>query len=98
MAQEDITDQDVQDVQDSQNQGGVVYDHRKQSGETWSEQRGAMTWTALMSMIALMGGLFFVPDPVRLHTLGDISQWYFMTMGSIVVAFFGVKALFNYRK
>ena len=83
---------------DNQLNGQDTYDHSKESGEKWSEQRGLMTWTSLVSMIILMSAMFFVQDPSKIKALGDIATIYFMTMGSIVCAFFGIKAILNFRK
>ncbi|MDR3502972.1 MAG: hypothetical protein P4L79_10340 [Legionella sp.] len=98
---------DVNDAQDTSDDNSSyednqiqqdTYDHAKESGEKWSEQRGVMTWVSLVSMILLMAALFFVHDIAILTKLGDIAVWYFATMGSIVIAFFGVKAVLNFRK
>ena len=92
----DVPDDNQNDDLDN-NQDDGNFDHTKQSGERWSEQRGPMVWVSLLSTLLLMSGLFF-SSPEKIKALIEISQWYFATMGSIVVSYFGVKSLTIFKK
>lgn len=57
--------------------------------------RQRMAYIALFAAIAVMFALFFISDPARIDKIGNIATWFFVSMASIVAAFFGWRTYSN---
>lgn len=55
------------------------------------QSRQRMAYIALFACITVMCAMFFVADPVRVDKLGQIATWFFVSMASIVCAFYGFR-------
>lgn len=67
-----------------------VYDpiSKKDATDRWKNRR-RMAYAALLSIFVVTMLLFFVVPAERLEPLGNVSEWYFIVMGSVVASYVG---------